>query len=126
MEQQWFYGYDPDTFQYTGMITGDVKPENATASAIGNLMNPTYDPMTDTWVGEDIEDYLAKLQAEAEENASRPTAVEMVADLSAQFAKTTAQSLLTQATLAKQLATAMVQITTLQEQVAKLTPKEGE
>lgn len=119
MEQQWFYGYDPDTFQYTGMITGDVKPENATASAIGNLMNPTYDPMTDTWVGEDIEDYLAKLQAEAEENASRPTAVEMVADLSAQFAKSMAQNMATQASMMKQIAT-------ISAQVSALTPKEGE
>lgn len=126
MEKLWYYSYDPETFVYTGMVLAETKPANATLSAIGDITNPVYDAKNDVWTGQSVSDYLKQLSEQATENASRPTALDMISDLSAQFAKTTAQSLLTQATLAKQLASAMVQITTLQAQVAQLTPKEGE
>ena len=126
MEKLWYYSYDPETFVYTGMVLAETKPANATLSAIGDITNPVYDPGNDVWTGQSVSEYLKQLSQQAEENASHPTALDMISDLSEQCAKTTAQSLLAQSTLTKQLATAMVQITTLQEQVAKLTPKEGE
>lgn len=65
-EQQWWYGFDPVSFEYTGMRLSAEKPENATDIKFDGISNPTWNTAKNSWEGDNIEDKLAKLREQAE------------------------------------------------------------
>lgn len=99
-EQQWWYGFDPVSFEYTGMRLSAEKPENATDVKFDGISNPTWNTAKNSWEGDNIEDELAKLREQAEsddkvDNTPIAGLTAVVADLQ-DTVNTSVSSLMTQ------------------------------
>lgn len=107
--QTWWYGFDPVSFEYTGMRLSAEKPDNATDVSFDGISNPTWNAEKNAWEGDSIEDELAKLRAQAEaDDASEDTPM---ADLVATVASL-------QETTDTSITALMEQVATLQAQLA--------
>lgn len=86
VNQNWWYGFDPVSFEYTGMKLANTQPDNATKAAIGDIINPIWNPIDEKWEGEDLNKNLATLRQkyEVNENAKEQPMAELtktVADI---------------------------------------------
>lgn len=64
--QTWWYGFDPVTFEYAGMRLAAEKPENATDVNFDGITDPVWNPDKNIWEGNNLEEELAKLREQAE------------------------------------------------------------
>lgn len=98
--QTWWYGFDPVTFEYAGMRLAAEKPENATDVNFDGITDPVWSPDKNIWEGNNLEEELAKLRAEAEaddkaDNTPIAGLTAVVADLQ-DTVNTSVSSLMTQ------------------------------
>lgn len=100
MNNNVFYMYDPNTFEYVGVTVSNYQPDNSTNISINGIINPVFNPETQTWGGDSIDEILND-----NESSETPTAsvLKTIASLQKQFDTTTA--------------TLMAQIAQLQTQV---------
>lgn len=65
-KKTWWVEYDPETFKYVRNVRAVEQPANTTAKEPTGLENAVYDPKTDTWSGNSIEEKFKKLREAAE------------------------------------------------------------
>ncbi|CAK1230070.1 unnamed protein product [Fructobacillus cardui] len=61
---KWYFKYDPQTYAF---IPGAVheQVDNSTEVEPSGLINPVWNPSTNSWTGQSMEDYLAEQKANA-------------------------------------------------------------
>lgn len=64
---KWYFKYDPQTYAF---IPGAVheKVDNSTEIEPTGLINPVWNPSTNSWTGQSMEDYLAEQKKNANQN----------------------------------------------------------
>ncbi|USS92046.1 hypothetical protein [Fructobacillus americanaquae] len=64
---QWYFKYDPNTFEFIpGAIRADEQPDNTTTvEPTGFYGLPKWNPSTNSWTGQSMNDYLAEQKANA-------------------------------------------------------------
>lgn len=109
-EQTWWYGYDPNTFKYTGMRLSVEKPTNATSISFNGLIDPVWNPDTNTWTGQDLNVELQNIRETADANKNdKNEPIALLTETVANMKETTDTS----------LSTIMLQMASMQEQLAK-------
>ena len=69
MEKKWYFKYDPQTFEFIpGAILAEEQPENTTdIEPTGFYGLPKWNPSTNSWTGNSMDDYLAEQKANAKQ-----------------------------------------------------------
>lgn len=69
MDKKWYFQYDPQTFELVpGAILADGQPENTTdVEPTGFYGLPKWNPSTNSWTGQSMDDYLAEQRANAKQ-----------------------------------------------------------
>lgn len=69
MEKKWFFKFDPQTFEFVpGAILSEEQPENTTTvEPTGFYGLPKWNPSTNSWTGQSIENYLAEQRDNAKQ-----------------------------------------------------------
>jgi hypothetical protein len=71
-DKKWWFQYDPQSFVFVpGAILADERPDNATDVEPSGVMNPVWNPSTQTWAGDSIENYLAEQSANAKQQVNQ-------------------------------------------------------
>lgn len=61
MEKNWYYEYDPTSFQYIRSVFSDTQPDNTTSVAPEGIVGtPTFDEDSNQWVGESVQEWQEK------------------------------------------------------------------
>lgn len=61
MEKNWYYEYEPTSFQYIRAVFSDTQPDNTTGVAPEGIVGvPTFDKDSNRWVGESIQEWQEK------------------------------------------------------------------
>ncbi|WP_059394268.1 hypothetical protein [Fructobacillus tropaeoli] len=63
----WFFEFDATTKSYTRAVYAATKPENTTSIDPNGVINPVWNPSTNSWIGQSIDDYLAEQKANAKQ-----------------------------------------------------------
>lgn len=56
MNNNIFYMYDPNTFEYVGVTISNYQPDYSTNISINGIVNPVFNPETQTWGGDSIDE----------------------------------------------------------------------
>ncbi|WP_281446883.1 hypothetical protein [Leuconostoc mesenteroides] len=106
MEKNWYYEYEPTSFQYIRAVFSETQPDNTTSVAPeGTVGTPTFDKVSNQWVGESVQEWQEKNKNNA------PT--DELADLKKSFANY-------QATIAKTTSSLMLQIANQSKEIESL------
>lgn len=66
MEKNWYYEYDPTSFQYIRAVFSDIQPDNTTSVAPEDIVGtPTFDEDSNQWVGESVQEWQEKNKNDA-------------------------------------------------------------
>lgn len=89
MEKKWYFKYNPQTFEFVpGAVLAEEQPDNATGVEPSGLMNPVWNPSTNSWTGQSMDDYLAEQKANAKQQVDPNQ--QALASLAMQVMKTNA------------------------------------
>lgn len=59
MTKKWYFKYNPQTFDFIpGAILAEEQPENTTDIEPSGVMNPVWNPSTNSWTGQSLDDWL--------------------------------------------------------------------
>lgn len=58
MNNNVFYMYDPNTFEYVGVTISNYQPDYSTNISTNGIINPVFNPETQTWDGDSIDEIL--------------------------------------------------------------------
>lgn len=91
MDKKWYFKFDPTTFEFVpGAILADEQPENATTiEPTGFYGLPKWNPTTNSWTGQPIDDYLAEQKANYQKQVDPNQ--QALASLAMQVMKTNAE-----------------------------------
>ncbi|CAK1228091.1 hypothetical protein [Fructobacillus tropaeoli] len=64
---KWYFKFDPQTYAF---IPGAVheQVDNSTDVDPAGILNPVWNPSTNSWTGQSMEDYLAEQKANSQQN----------------------------------------------------------
>ena len=87
----WYFKYDPNTFVFIpGAIRADEQPDNTTTvEPTGFYGLPKWNPSTNSWTGQSMDDYLAEQKANEQKQVDPNK--QALASLAMQVMKTNAE-----------------------------------
>lgn len=85
MNNNVFYMYDPNTFEYVGVTISNYQPDYSTNISTNGIINPVFNPETQTWDGDSIDEIL-----NGTDETPTSSILKVISNMQKQFDTTTA------------------------------------
>lgn len=77
--------YDPNTFEYVGVTISNYQPDYSTNISTNGIINPVFNPETQTWDGDSIDEIL-----NGTDETPTSSILKVISNMQKQFDTTTA------------------------------------